>query len=76
MNAARALMLASEILVAVALIARILLPTNLDLGFRVSSETAIGIPIRWFIPLFLISVAGVCSIAALLKMYLALAHRA
>ena len=49
-------LIASEILVGVALVAHIFLPTTCDVAFHVS-DRIIGIPIRWFIPLMLISVA-------------------
>jgi hypothetical protein len=70
---ARFLMIASETLVGVALITHIFLPTTFDIAFTVS-DRSIGIPIRWLIPLSLITVAGVFSAAALLKMGWTLAH--
>ena len=56
MTTARFLMIASEMLVGVALIAHMFLPTTFDVALHVS-DRIIGIPIRWFIPLMLISVA-------------------
>jgi hypothetical protein len=73
MMTARFLMIASEILVGVALIANLFLPTTLGVTFHVS-DRYIGIPVRWFIPLLLISVAGTFSTASLLKMGWTLAH--
>jgi len=74
MTLARLLMITSEVLVAVALLGRFLLPTNFDITFRISANAGIGIPIRWFLPLLLISGAGLFSTTALLKMYWTLAH--
>lgn len=74
MNLARLLMIASEVLVGVALISQYLLPMSFDVSFRVSADTHIGIPIRWLVPLLLISGAGVFSMTALFKMYWTLAH--
>jgi len=73
MTTARFLMFASEALVGVALITHIFLPANFAIAFTVS-DRAVGIPIRWFVPLLLISVAGVFSTAALVKMGWTLAH--
>jgi len=73
MTTARFLMIASEMLVGVALIAHIFLPTTFDVALHVS-DRIIGIPIRWFIPLLLTSVAGILSTAALVKMGWSLAH--
>jgi len=74
MTTARFLMMASEILVGVALIAHVFLPTNFSVAFTVSADRAIGIPIRFFVPLLLISLAGVFSTVALAKMAWTLAH--
>ena len=76
MSIARALMICSEILVALALLMRILLPSNFDVSFRLSPEITIGIPIRWLVPLMLISGAGVLSTFALLRFFWTLAHHA
>jgi CBS domain containing-hemolysin-like protein len=74
----RFLAIASETLVGVALLAQILLPillpTDIGITFSVSSQRMIAIPIRWFLPLLLISVAGALSAAALLKIYWTLVH--
>lgn len=73
MTTARFLMITSEILVGAALLAHMLLPTNLGVSLHIS-DRSIGIPIRWFIPLLLITMAGALSAAALLKMGWTLAH--
>ncbi|HVO64387.1 MAG TPA: hypothetical protein VMT53_25935 [Terriglobales bacterium] len=74
MNIARVLMVGSETLVTVALLTRILLPSNLDVSFRLSAEMTIGIPARWFVPLLLIGGAGILSIVALLTFFHTLTH--
>ncbi|MGZ4732917.1 MAG: hypothetical protein ACXVZH_12315 [Terriglobales bacterium] len=74
MNSARVLMIISETLVTIALLTRILLTSNFDISFRLSAETLIGIPVRWFVPLLLISGAGILSIAALLTFFWTLSH--
>lgn len=76
MNIARALMICSETLVGVALVGSIFLPSNFDITFRMSAEATIGIPVRWIVPLLLISGAGILSIAALFVLFSTLAHHA
>jgi hypothetical protein len=56
-----------------ALLAHMFLPTTFDMAFHLS-DRSIGVPVRWFIPLLLISMAGILSTAALLKMGWTLAH--
>ncbi len=75
MSTARLLMVISELLAGVGLISSFLLPKNADIGFRVSSQMGIGIPVRWFVPLFLIVIAGLVGAGSLTKMYWSLAHR-
>ena len=74
MSTARLLMIISEVLAGVAIISSFLLPKNFDFAFRASSQMSIGIPVRWFVPLFLIVIAGVTSASSLLRMYWSLAH--
>jgi hypothetical protein len=63
------LMTISEVLVGIALVSRFLLPTGLNVSFTLLwAHTSIGIPIRWFVPLFLITIAGICSGIALTKL--------
>ena len=69
-------MLCSETLVGVALMGSIFLPCNFDITFRMSAETTIGVPLRWIVPLLLISGAGIFSIAALFVLFSTLAHHA
>ena len=75
MSVARLLMASSETLVGVALVARVLLPVNFDVSFRLTNAT-IALPVRWFVPLILISAAGILSAGALLKFYWLLVHSA
>ena len=74
MSTARYLMIITEVLAGVALISSFLLPRNFDLGVRISSQMSIGIPVRWFVPLFLIVIAGLTGAGSLMKMYWSLAH--
>ncbi len=74
MSTARFLMIISEVLAGIALISSFLLPKDSDLAFRVSSQMSIGIPVRWFVPLFLIVIAGLTGAGSLIKMYWTLAH--
>jgi hypothetical protein len=74
MTTARFLMIASETLAGAALIAQMFLPTNVGVTFTVSTDRVIAIPIRWFVPLLLIIVAGALGAAALIKMGCTLAH--
>jgi hypothetical protein len=67
-------MIISEGLAGVATICAFLLPNDFDFGFRVSSQMSIGIPVRWFVPLSLIVLAGVAAAASLLKMYWSLSR--
>ncbi len=76
MNTAKLLMMLSEVLVVGAIVAHIVLPASLGVSLTVSANRIIGIPIRWFVPLFLISIAGALSATALVKMVWALAHAA
>lgn len=69
MSTALRLMTISEVLVGIALVSRFLLPTGLNVSFTLLwAHTSIGIPIRWFVPLFLITIAGICSGIALTKL--------
>ena len=76
MNMARALMICSETLAGVALVGSIFLPSDFLITFRMSAEATIGIPVRWIVPLLLISGAGILSIAALFVSFSTLAHHA
>ena len=77
MATALRLMTMSEVLVGIALVSRFLLPAGPNISFTLLwAHTSIGIPIRWFIPLFLITVAGICSGVALIKLAWSLGHAA
>jgi hypothetical protein len=61
-------MTVNEILVAIALIARFIFPSGYNIIFTLlTAHASIGIPLKWFVPLLLISAAGVCSRTALIK---------
>jgi hypothetical protein len=68
------LMTASEIIVGIALVLSFFLPTGTSISFIVSPHRMIGFPIRWFVPLLLITVAGLCSATALAKMAWSMIH--
>ena len=77
MDTALRLMTASEILVAIALIARFVFPFGTNITFTLlSAHASIGIPIKWFLPLLLITAAGICSTTALVKIVWSMAHAA
>jgi hypothetical protein len=73
MVTARFLMIASETLLGVALIAQFVLRTNIGVTFHLGDRT-IALPIRWFVPLLLISVAAAFSTVALANMVWTLTH--
>ena len=77
MDTALRLMTISEILVGIALVARFLLASGINVSFTLlSSQTSIGIPIQWFVPLLLITVAGICSATALIRLVWSMTHAA
>jgi hypothetical protein len=75
MATARSLMIASEVLAGLALIVQFLLPVNFDVGFRLSAGASMGIPVRWIVPLLLISGAGLIGTTALLKILWTVTHQ-
>jgi len=77
MATALRLMTVSEILVGVALIARFMFPSGMNITFTsLTAHASIGIPMRWFFPLLLITVAGICSTTALIKIVWSMAQAA
>jgi hypothetical protein len=76
MATALRLMTVGEILVGIALIARFILPSGMGISFTVTAHASIGIPMRWFFPLLLITVAGICSTTALIKIVWSMAQTA
>lgn len=77
MDLALPLMTISEILVGIALVARFIFPPSIYVYFtRLSARASIAIPIQWFVPLLLITVAGVCSATALIKLVWSITHAA
>jgi len=73
MTTARFLMIARETLVVVALIAQLFLRTNIGVTFHLG-DRIIALPIRWFVPLLLISVAGAFGTVALVNVVWTLTH--
>ena len=73
MGTGKTLMLVAEILAVTPVAVQFLLPgevgITLDIGHKV-----LGLPIRWFVPLLLISLAGALSMVALFALYWRLAH--
>jgi hypothetical protein len=66
-------MIASETLVGLALIGQLFLRTNIGVTFLLG-DRIIALPIRWFVPLLLISVAGAFSTVALVNLVWTLTH--
>jgi len=64
----RTLMLAAEILAVAAVAVQFLLPSEMGITIHVGHK-ALGLPIRWVVPLVLISAAGALSLFALGAMY-------
>jgi hypothetical protein len=73
MGAGRLLMVISETLAVVAVLTQFFLPTGMGVSLYFAHR-AIGLPVRWVVPLLLISVAGALSLASLFDMYWRLAH--
>jgi len=66
-------MIISEALALVAVAIQFILPNAVGISLHGTHKT-IALPIRWVVPLLLISIAGVLSLAALFNMYWRLAH--
>lgn len=73
MGTGKVLMLISETLAVVAVAVQFFLPTGMGISLHIVHR-AIGLPVRWVVPLLLISVAGALSLTALFNMYWQLAH--
>lgn len=73
MGTGKLLMLVSETLAVVAVATQFFLPvgTGISLHF---AHRVVGLPVRWVVPLVLISIAGALSLTALFNMYWRLAH--
>jgi hypothetical protein len=76
MASALRLMTVTEILVGIALIARFIFPSGMSISFKVTAHASIAIPMEWFFPLLLISVAGICSTTTLIKIVWSMAQTA
>lgn len=68
MGTGRTLMIAAEILAVAAVAVQFLLPSEMGITIHVGHK-ALGLPIRWVVPLVLISAAGALSLFALGAMY-------
>jgi hypothetical protein len=73
MGTGRLLMLISETLAVVAVATQFFLPTGMGISLTLAHRS-IALPVRWVVPLLLISVAGALSLTALFNMYWRLAH--
>jgi hypothetical protein len=73
MGTGKLLMLSSERLARVAVSTQFFLPAGTDLALHLTHRY-VGLPLRWVVPLLLISIAGALSAAALFNMYWRLAH--
>jgi hypothetical protein len=73
MGTGRLLMVISETLAVVAVLTQFFLPTGMGISLHLAHR-AIVLPVRWVVPLLLISVAGATSLTALFNMYWRLAH--
>jgi hypothetical protein len=73
MGTGKFLMLISETLAVVAVATQFLLPAGTDLDLHLAHRY-VGLPLRWVVPLLLISIAGALSAAALFNMCWRLAH--
>jgi hypothetical protein len=71
----RTLMLIAEILAVAAVAVQFFLPTEVGITIHFGHR-ALGLPIRWVVPMFFISVAGALSMIALFVLYWNLAHLA
>jgi hypothetical protein len=69
----RTLMIVSETMAVVAVAIQFVLPHEVELTLM-TPHRAIALPIRWIVPLLMISLAGVLSLAAVFSMYWRLAH--
>jgi hypothetical protein len=72
----RYLVIACEATVLLAVVGRFLLPSKIDISFAVAPHTHVGIPVRLFVPLLLIALAGAMSAFTLARAVLVMMHRA
>ena len=75
MPTSRILVIVCEAIAALAVLMQFILPNGIDIGFRVSPQAHVGIPLRTVLPLLLIMLAGCLSVIALFRTGLELMHR-
>ena len=73
MGTGKTLMLVAEILAVTAVAVQFLLPDEVGTTIHIGHKV-LGLPIRWVVPLLLISLAGTLSMVALFALYWRLAH--
>jgi len=66
-------MLVAEMLAATGVAIQFFLPSEVGLTVHISQKV-LGLPIRWVVPLLLISLAGILSMVALFALYWRLAN--
>jgi hypothetical protein len=71
----KTLMLVAEILAVTAVAVQFFLPNEVGITIHVG-QRVLGFPIRWVMPLFLISISGALSVIALFALYWQLARLA
>lgn len=69
MMAPRTLLMASEAVVVLAIAAHILIPSNVTVEASRSPVSSVAVPLYWLVPLVLITVSGIVSAMALLRLY-------
>jgi hypothetical protein len=69
----KTLMLVAEILAVTAVAVQFLLPGEVGIVLHIGHKV-LGLPIRWVVPLLLISLAGALSMVVLFTLYWRLAH--
>jgi len=69
----KTLMLVAEILAVTPVAVQFLLPGEVGITLHIGHKV-LGLPIRWVVPLLLISLAGALSMVALFALYWRLAH--
>ena len=73
MGTGKTLMLVAEILAVTAVAVQFLLPGEVGIVLHIGHKV-LGLPIRWVVPLLLISLAGALSMVALFALYWRLAN--
>ena len=73
MGTGKTLMLVAEILAVTPVAVQFLLPGEVGITLHIGHKV-LGLPIRWVVPLLLISLAGALSMVALFALYWRLAH--